>query len=177
MTPEAFRSRTGSNEILPALPFDSWKDTLATLHMWAQVVGKVRLELCPFENHWWNVPFYINARGMTTSAMPSPGGAIEVQFDFIDHKVVLEATDGRITVMAMEPQSVAHFYKKFMSALSALGVNVHIWTMPCEVPNPIQFEQDHAHAAYDPIAAHKFWRILVWVDQIFKEFRARFQGK
>jgi hypothetical protein len=177
MTPEAMRSRTSDDEALPALPFDSWKDTLATLHMWAQIVGKVRLKLCPLVNHWWNVPFYITARGMTTSPMPCEHRDVEVQFDFIEHKVLIEASDGRVAVLLMEPQSVADFYKKFMAALDELGVNVHIWTMPCEIPDPIPFEQDYLHASYDPEAAHKFWRILVWVDQVLKEFRAGFLGK
>jgi len=176
MTPEAIRSRA-SDEDLPALPFESWKDTVATLHMWAQIVGKVRLKLCPLVNHWWNVPFYITARGMTTSVMPYEERDIEVQFDFIEHKILIETSEGRVVAMAMAPQSVADFYKKFMAALSELGVSVRIWTMPCEVPDPIPFDQDNTHSAYDPEAAHKFWRILVWVDQIFKEFRAGFQGK
>jgi hypothetical protein len=145
--------------------------------MLSQIVGKVRLKLCPLVNHWWNVPFYITARGMTTSAMPYERRAIEVQFDFIEHKIVIETSDGRVVSMAMEPQSVADFYKKFVATLSELGVSVHIWTMPCEVPNPTPFEQDYVHSAYDSEAAHKFWRILVWVDEIFKEFRAGFQGK
>jgi hypothetical protein len=147
------------------------------LHMWAQIVGKVRLKLCPLVNHWWNVPFYVTARGMTTSAMPYERRAIEVQFDFIEHKILIETSEGRIVAIAMQPQSVADFYKKFMAALRELGVSIHIWTMPCEVPNPTPFEKDHVHAAYDADAAHKFWRILVWVDQIFKEFRAGFEGK
>jgi hypothetical protein len=177
MTPEAMRSGASDNEALPALPFDSWRETLETLHMWTQIVGKVRLKLCPLVNQWWNVPFYVTARGMTTSAMPYQRRAIEVQFDFIEHKLTIESSEGRVVTMALVAESVAEFYRKFMAALTELGVNVHIWTMPCEVPNPTPFEQDNVHAAYDPLAAHKFWRILVWVDQILKEFRARFQGK
>ena len=177
MTPEAIRTKATDDEVLPPLPFDSWKDTLATLHMWTQIVGKVRLKLCPLVNQWWNVPFYITARGMTTSAMPYERRAIEVNFDFIDHKLAIETSDGRVANMALKPQSVADFYKKFMATLEELGVSVHIWTMPCEVPNPTPFEQDTAHAAYDADAVHKFWRILVWVDEILKEFRAGFQGK
>ena len=177
MTPEPIRSKSGDKDMLPALPFDSWKDTLATLHMWSQIVGKVRLKLCPLVNHWWNVPFYITARGMTTSPMPYEQRDIEVQFDFIEHKILIETSEGRVVTMAMAPQSVADFYKKFMAALAELGINVRIRTMPCEIPDPIPFEQDNTHSAYDPEAAHKFWRILVWVDQIFKEFRAGFQGK
>jgi hypothetical protein len=177
MTPEAIRSKTTYDELLPALPFDSWKDTLGTLHMWTQIVGKVRLGLCPLVNQWWNVPFYMTARGMTTSAMPYNQRTIEVQFDFIGHKLAIESSEGRMVTMPLVAESVADFYKQFMAALGELGVSVHIWTMPCEVPNPVPFEQDNVHAAYDPDAVHKFWRITVWVDQILKEFRAGFQGK
>jgi len=177
MTPEAIRSGASETEALPALSLDSWKETLATLHMWTQIVGKVRLKLCPLVNQWWNVPFYVTARGMTTSAMPYQQRAIEVQFDFIEHALTIETSEGRVVTMALAAQSVAEFYKNFMAALGQLGVGVHIWTMPCEVPNPTPFEKDYVHAAYDPEAAHKFWRILVWVDQILKEFRAGFQGK
>jgi Family of unknown function (DUF5996) len=166
---------------LPALPFDTWKDTLATLHMWTQVVGKVRLKLCPLVNHFWNVAFYLTARGLTSSAMPYQRGAIwdtfEVQFDFIDHQLSIESSNGRRVEIALKAESVAEFYKTFMAALAELGVIVKIWTTPCEIPDPIPFEQDHIHAAYDPEAVNKFWRILVWVDQVFKEFRAGFLGK
>jgi hypothetical protein len=181
--------QASDQDLLPALPFDSWKDTIATLHMWTQVVGKVRLKLCPLVNHWWNVPFYLTARGMTTSAMPYPQatssasiqrtipGTIEVRFDFIDHQLRLETSDGGTATIALKAQSVAEFYKKFMDALAELGVTAKIWTTPCEIPNPIPFEQDRVHAAYDPDAVHKFWRILVWADQVLKEFRAGFLGK
>jgi hypothetical protein len=177
MTPEAMRSEASDYEALPALPFDSWRETFETLHMWTQIIGKVRLKLCPLVNHWWNVPFYVTARGMTTAAMPYQQRDIEVRFDFIEHKLTLESSEGRVTTMALTAQSVAEFYKKFMAALSELDVSVHIWTMPSEVPNPTPFELDNVHAAYDLQAVHKFWRILVWVDQVFKEFRAGFQGK
>ena len=164
-------------DLLPALPFDSWKDTLATLHMWTQVVGKLRLKLCPLVNHFWNVPFYLTARGMTTGAMPYEGGTAEARFDFIDHKLLIETDQGRTAEIALKPQSVAEFYTKFMAAIANLGVTARIWTMPCEIPNPTPFEQDQAHASYDPEAVNKFWRITVWVDQVFKEFRAGFIGK
>jgi hypothetical protein len=172
-------------DLLPALPFDSWKDTLATLHMWTQVVGKVRLKLCPLVNHFWNVPFYLTARGMTTSAMPYPGATdsatirqtIEVRFDFIAHQLLIENSAGRTVVLPLKAESVAEFYKKVMEALAELGAPVKIWTTPCEIPDPIPFEKDKIHASYDPEAAHKFWRILVWVDQVLKEFRAGFLGK
>jgi hypothetical protein len=166
---------------LPALPLDSWKDTLATLHMWTQVVGKVRLRLCPLVNHFWNVTFYLTARGMTTSPMPYPGGdvdrTVEVQFDFIEHRLLLETNEGRRAAIALKPQSVADFYKTFMAALADLGVDLSIRTTPCEIPDPIPFEKDETHAAYDADAVHKFWLILVWADQVLKEFRADFLGK
>ena len=179
MTAEAMRGGASDYEAeaLPALPLDSWKDTLETLHMWTQIVGKVRLRLCPLVNQWWNVPLYVTARGMTTSAMPYGQRDIEVKFDFIDHKLAIESSDGRVVTLALAAESVAEFYKKFMAALSQLGVNVQIWTMPREVPDPTRFEQDNVHAAYDAQAVHKFWRILVWVDQVLKEFRAGFEGK
>jgi hypothetical protein len=162
---------------LPSLPFDSWKDTLATLHMWTQVVGKVRLKLCPLVNHFWNVTFYLTARGMTTSAMPYERGTVEVRFDFIDHKLSIETSEGRMVAFPLKPQTVAEFYKEFMAALADLGVRLKIWTMPCEIPDPIPFEKDHSHAAYDADAVYKFWRTTVWVDQILKEFRGGFLGK
>jgi hypothetical protein len=170
-----------NQDLLPALPFDSWKDTLATVHMWTQVVGKVRLRLCPLVNHYWNVAFYLTARGMTTSAMPyqrgTAFGTVEVRFDFIEHQLLIETNDGRHAAIALQPQSVAEFYRKFMDALAELGVGVKIWTTPCEIPDPTPFEKDHAHASYDREAMHTFWRITVWVDQVLKEFRAGFLGK
>src|SRR5271166_693295 len=176
-SPEAMRVEPNCEEILPALPFDIWKDTQATLHLWTQVVGKVRLKLCPLVNHWWNVPFYVTARGMTTSAMPYDRGVVDVHFDFIDHKLILEACDGSSAVLPLQPETVAEFYRRFMAALAELGVNVKIWTTPCELPDPIPFEKDNLHASYDAEAVHRFWRILVWVDEVLKEFRARFIGK
>jgi hypothetical protein len=176
MTPQA-----SNQELLPALPFASWKDTLATVHMWSQIVGKVRLKLCPLVNHWWNVPFYLTARGLTTSPMPYWQGTIlrtiEVRFDFISHQLLLETSEGRVITLALQPQSVAEFYQKFMAALADLGVACKISTRPCEIADPIPFEQDHVHASYDPEAVNKFWRILVWTDQVLKEFRSGFIGK
>jgi hypothetical protein len=163
--------------LLSALPFDSWKDTLATLQLWSQIVGKVRLELCPLVNHWWNVAFYVTARGLTTSPMPCAAADVEVSFDFIDHKLLIQTCDGGTRVLALRPQSVAGFYREFMAALAELGVEVKINTKPQELPNPIPFEQDTVHASYDAEAVHRFWRILVWVDEVFKEFRAGFIGK
>jgi hypothetical protein len=173
MTPNLTRDQ----DLLPAMPLAGWKDTLATLHMWTQIVGKVRLKLCPPVNHFWNVTFYLTARGMTTSAMPFQRGTVEVRFDFIGHKLFIETSEGRVVAIALTRQSVAEFYEKFMAALAELGVAVKIWTTPCEIPDPVPFEQDQAHSAYDPESAHKFWRILVWVDQVLKEFRSGFLGK
>src|SRR5260370_36036111 len=124
MTPETKRSGASDNEVLPALPSDSWKETLETLHMWTQIVGKVRLKLCPLVNQWWNVPLYVTARGMTTSAMPYQQRDIEVRFDFIERKLTIESSEGRVVTMALVAESVAEFYKKFMAALAELDVTV-----------------------------------------------------
>jgi hypothetical protein len=151
------------------------------VHMWTQIVGKVRLKLCPLVNHWWNVTFYLTARGLTTSPMPYLRGTaivtVEVRFDFIDHKLLIETSEGRVVTIALQPQSVAEFYAKFMAALSEVGVECKIWTKPCEVPDPIPFELDNQHHSYDADAMHKYWRILVWSDQAFKDFRTDFLGK
>lgn len=177
MTPNPAREQSP----LPALPFAGWKDTLATVHMWTQIVGKVRLKLCPLVNHFWSVTFYLTARGMTTLPMPyqtgSIQGTVEVRFDFIEHKLVLETNEGRVVTIDLQPMSVADFYETFMAALGELGVVVKIWTMPCEIQDPTPFEQDRVHASYDPEAVQKFWRILVWVDDVLKEFRSGFVGK
>jgi hypothetical protein len=161
----------------PELPLATWQDTCATLHMWTQIVGKVRLALSPRVNHWWEVPLYVSARGLTTSAIPYGDGIFEVQFDFIEHELVIQTSWGASKTMELEPRSVAEFYAEFMSALRSLGIEVKIWTMPCEVPNPVRFERDTQHAAYDREYAHRFWKVLVLSDTIFKEFRAGFIGK
>ena len=161
----------------PELPLEAWQDTYATLHMWTQIVGKVRLALSPRINHWWEVALYVNARGLTTSAIPYDGKVFEVQFDFIDHKLIIQTSWGTSKTLALRPQSVADFYAEFMSALRSLGVAVRIWTMPQEVPNPVLFDRDTQHASYDPEYAHRFWQILVVCDNIFQEFRAGFIGK
>ncbi len=166
-----------SSENWPELPLSAWADTYATLHMWTQVVGKVRLALSPPLNHWWEVALYVSARGLTTSAIPYGNGVFEIEFDFIDHKLSVTTSSGETRSIRLEPRSVADFYAEFVSVLQALGIEVKIWSMPQEVPNPIRFEQDRTHAAYDPKYAHAFWRILVTVDSIFKEFRSRFIGK
>jgi hypothetical protein len=161
----------------PALPLAEWKDTCDTLHMWMQVVGKVRLELSPHVNHWWEVPLYVNARGMTTSPIPYPGGIFEVQFDFVDHKLEIVTSWKERKTLHLYTRTVAGFYREFLDALQSLGIEVKLWPMPVEVPNPIRFDQDVTHSRYDPEYAHRFWRLMVTLDTIFKEFRARFIGK
>jgi hypothetical protein len=145
--------------------------------MWSQIVGKVRLALSPRVNHWWEVPLYVSARGLTTSPIPYGKGIFEIQFDFIDHKLDIVTTGGEIRSLRLIPRTVADFYAEFMEMLRSLGITVRIWGMPVEIPNPIRFDQDRTHASYDPEFAHRFWRILVIVDSVFKEFRSRFLGK
>lgn len=161
----------------PELPLDAWQPTYQTLHMWTQVVGKVRLALSPQVNHWWEVPLYVNARGLTTSPIPYGNGIFEVQFDFLEHTLAIQDSWGSSKNLALKAQTVADFYAEFMSALRSLGIEVKIWTMPVEVPNPVRFETDTQHASYDPEYVHRFWRILILSDSIFAEFRARFIGK
>jgi len=161
----------------PELPLEAWQDTYATLHMWTQIVGKVRLALSPRINHWWEVPLYVNSRGLTTSAIPYGDANFEVQFDFIDHKLDIQTSWDASKTLPLKPQSVAHFYTAFMSALQSLGIEVKIWPMPVEVPNPVRCDRDTQHASYDPEYVHRFWQILILCDSIFTEFRARFIGK
>ncbi len=175
--PEHVPLAMNDRNFLPALPFESWKNTFETLHMWAQMVGKVRLTLCPLVNHWWNVTFYVTGRGMSTLMMPYQDRGVEIRFDFIDHRLIIETTDGGRRVLDLKPQSVAQFYRAFTAALAELGVNVKIWSMPVEIPDPIPFDRDLTHASYDAAAVHRFWLILAWVDEVFQEFRARFIGK
>src|SRR5437764_535568 len=164
-------------ECWPALPLDSWKDTYATLHMWSQIVGKVRLALTPLVNHWWNIPLYVTARGLTTSRIPCGKRAFELRFDFIEHQLVLETSDGALKSVPLAAKTVADFYQEFMSMLRSTDIEVKIWCMPVEIPNPIPFDQDRLHSSYDPKFVERFWRILLSVDAVFGEFRSRFIGK
>ena len=161
----------------PSLPLEAWKDTYATLHMWTQIVGKVRLALTPLVNHWWNVPLYVSAQGLTTSQIPYGDRAFEIWFDFLQHRLVLQTSDGGVTTMPLAPQSVADFYRDFIELLHSADIEVKIWKMPVEIPNPIPFDQDREHASYDLEFAEKFWRILLSVDAVFNQFRAGFIGK
>jgi hypothetical protein len=164
-------------ECWPSLPLESWEDTRATLHMWTQMVGKVRLALTPMVNHWWNVPLYVSARGLTTSSMSCESMVFEMEFDFVDHQLVLTKSDGSIKKLALAPRSVSDFYKELMTMLRSEGIDVKIWKTPVEIPNPIPFDQDHIHRSYDPQGARKFWRILASSHSAFQDFRSRFIGK
>ena len=161
----------------PALPFAEWKDTCETLHMWMQIVGKIRLALTPLINHWWEVPLYVSARGLTTSPIPYAKGEFEIEFDFVEHVLRIETTQGESEILELTNRTVANFYREVMETVRGLGVAVDIWEMPVEVPNPIRFDKDTQHARYDKEYAHCFWRVLVAIDPIFKEFRSRFIGK
>lgn len=161
----------------PALPLAQWKDTCATLHMWTQVVGKIRLALTPLINHWWNVPLYVSGRGLTTSLIPYRNRPFELWFDFFDQQLVLQFSDGVRKSLPLAPMSVADFYREVMAMLSSSGIAVRIWRMPVEIPDPIPFDEDYVHAAYDAEAAQRFWRILTSVQCVFEEFRSKFVGK
>jgi hypothetical protein len=145
--------------------------------MWTQMAGKVRLALTDRTNHWWNVPLYVNARGLTTSPIPYGRFVFEIQFDFIDHKLLIDRSDGERRELALVPRTVSGFYAEFLSALLSLGIEVTIFAKPVEVANPIPFAEDRLYRAYDRDAAQRFWRILVSCDGVFKQFRARFLGK
>ena len=164
-------------ECWPALPLDSWRETCATLHMWTQIVGKVRMRLTPLVNHWWNVPLYVTPRGLTTSNMPYGERSIEIRFDFLASRLVLECSDGLVKELELRPMAVADFYREFMDMLRSAGVEVSIWRMPVEVPDPIAFDEDRVHAAYNAEKAITFWRILLSVDAVFHQFRSGFTGK
>ena len=166
-----------TQEDWPELPLEAWQDTYATLHMWSQIVGKVRLALAPRINHWWEVPLYVSALGLTTSAIPYPEGNFEVEFDFIHHRLTIKTSQNTAATVGLRPRTVADFYQDFMAALGSLGIAVKIWKMPVEIANPIAFDQDTQHASYDPEYANRFWRILASSEKIFTEFRARFIGK
>jgi hypothetical protein len=167
----------GASGAWPAFAYDDWADTAATLHMWTQIVGKVRMALSPAVNHWWHVPLYVSARGLTTSPMPAGARGVEMAFDFLDHELWIACSDGQRESVALRPMSVAQFHRETFAALARLGIAPRIWTTPCEVEAPIPFEQDETHGAYDPQAARRFWRVLVQVDRVMKIFRGRFIGK
>lgn len=165
------------SECWPALPLADWKETCATLHTWTQIVGKIRLELTPRVNHWWNVPLYVSPGGLTTSIIPYGDRHFEMEFDFIKNQLVIRTTESKTASVALAPRSVADFYRELMSVLRSLDIEVHIWKVPVEVADPIPFDKDTVHAAYDADAVRRLWRILLSVDAVFKDFRSRFVGK
>lgn len=157
-------------ELLPELPLDKWQDTLPTLRLWSQIVGKIRMEQTPLVNHFWNVPLYVTPRGLTTSIIPYGERGFEMDFDFIDHELLVKTNDGARKTIKLYPRSVADFYDEVMKTLDELNLKVKIWTMPVELENPIRFTDDEQHAAYDADYANRFWRILVWTDKVLKDF-------
>lgn len=161
----------------PALAYIGWQDTCTTLHMWMQIVGKIRLAQEPMLNQWWQVPLYVTATGLTTSPMPYRSRSFQIDFDFCHHALVVRTSDPQLREFPLVPMPVAEFYDRTMQVLRDLGIEVNIWTMPVEVADAIPFEKDHQHKSYDADAAQRFWRVLVQADRVMKKFRAGFIGK
>lgn len=175
MTSEKVQSET--NQGWPALPLDLWEETCNTLQLWTQIVGKTRLALAPMQNHWWQVPLYVTARGLGTSPIPYQSITFEVDFDFVDHRLLVRASDGKTATLPLVPQTVAEFYTRYLDLLRSLGIEFRIRPVPNEVQNALRFDQDSVHGSYDGDAAWRFWRALVQSDRVLKEFRGRFLGK
>lgn len=166
-----------TDTVWPALPYEEWKDTAATLHRWTQIVGKVRTAKSPWVNHSWHVTLYVTSRGLTTSPIPDGSRTFQLDFDFIDHRLRFLTSDGESKELALEPKTVAAFYEEVLTTLSGLGVEVQFADTPNEIENAVPFPEDREHDAYDPEYAHRFWQALVQIDRVFKVFRARFLGK
>ncbi len=165
------------NAVWPELPYEEWKNTLDTLHMWMQIVGKVKLALAPFLNQWWEVAFYVTSTGITTGRIPFENEIFQVDFDFISHYVAIRTSTGQFKKIPLIPRTVARFYQEFMEVLSSLGIKVTIWPIPVEVQNPIPFIKDTKHTSYDKEYATKWWHILWETNVIFDKFRTPFRGK
>ncbi len=170
-------SAVSPSQAWPSLPLEAWSDTCATLHRWTQIVGKIRLALSPWTNHSWHVTLYVTTRGLSTSPIPYGTRTFQIDFDFIDHRIVVQSNDGGIAGFPLLPQSVAAFYRRLAEEMAKLDLHVDIDQQPSEVPDSIPFDQDEIHCAYDPEYANRFWRVLVQADRVFKAFRARFIGK
>ena len=166
-----------TNPLWPELNYQAWQDTRATLHLWTQIVGKIRLMQTPWLNHSWHVPLYVNSKGLTTSPIAHGSRSFEMQFDFLEHVLDITVSDGSGRRLALRPQSVADFYRAVMAALTDLGIPVTINERPCEIAGAIPFSQDRVHAAYDPEYAHRFWQVLLQSDHVMKKFRTGFLGK
>lgn len=165
------------DQMWPALPVAAWQDTRDTLQLWTQMVGKLRMELTPMVNHWWNVPLYVDARGLTTSLMPCGAHGLEVRFDFLADELVFERTDGRRRAMALRPRTVADFYREFVEVLQDLDVPAQIYPVPVEIAEAIPFPDDETHGSYDAEAVRAFWRSLVSAARVLAVFRAEWEGK
>ncbi len=163
--------------VWPSLPLAAWQDTYATVHLWTQIIGKIRLALAPKLNHWWQSTLYVTPRGLTTASIPYETRNFQISFDFLNHQLQIDTSDGITKRIALTPRSVADFYQTVLTTLSSIGIEVRIWTMPQEVSEPIPFDRDYQHAAYDPEYAERFWRILVQVDRVMTLFRSQFIGK
>ena len=166
-----------ADPVWPDLTYSAWSETLATLHLWTQIVGKIRLTLTPWLNHGWHAPLYVTARGLGTSPIPIGAEIFEIEFDFVGHRLAVRTSRGAERSLPLRPQSVADFHAATFDLLASMGIAVAIKETPNEVPNPIRFSQDRIHASYDAAAAHRFWRALVQADRIFKLFRSGFLGK
>jgi len=168
---------TQAGSIWPALVYDEWKDTCATLHLWTQIVGKIRLMRTPWLNHSWHVVLYVTARGLTTTPIPDGERSFELCFDFIDHELRVLTSDGRMDAVRLRAMPVAAFYQEVFAMLSDIGISVRIYPVPSEIPDAVRLDQDREHTAYDPEQAYRFWCALYHVDKVFKRFRTRFVGK
>ena len=167
----------GGSAEWPVLPWSEWAATANTLHMWTQIVGKTRLALTPLQNHWWNVPLYVTARGLGTSAMPYGDDVLDIEFDFVAHELHLRLGSGKTLSTPLRAQTVAEFYKEYVASLAELGVSVTIHPMPVEVQSPIRFDLDTEHKSYDPVYAHRFWQVLVHAENVFRAWGTGFMGK
>jgi hypothetical protein len=165
------------DELWPALPYDAWKDTYATLHMWTQVVGKVALAQAPPMNHSWGIALQVTARGLSTRTLPHGARSFTMEFDFIDHELVIRVSDGTVRTLPLEPQTVADFYVRVMALLDELALPVTIWPMPVEVPSPVRFSEDTVHRSYDPESANRCWRVVAQVERVLGACRCEFVGK
>ena len=171
------KNSRASSEVWPKLNYADWKETCATLHMWTQIVGKIRLVKTPWTNHSWHVTLYLTARGLTTSPIPHGTDIFEIRFDFIDHQLRILKSDGAQNLIELKPRSVADFYKAVMAALEELKLPLKIDILPNEIPDPISFDRDDKHCSYDREYANRFWCVLARADRVFKNFRSRFCGK
>jgi hypothetical protein len=166
-----------SDEMWPELPYNAWRESCTTLHLWTQIVGKIRLAKTLWVNHSWQATLYVTPRGLTTSPIPDGSRQFQIDFDFIDHRLLIQSSDGKTRSFALAPMAVAAFHARLMGALDEMGIEVHIHGSPNEVVEPIRFDEDRAHAAYDSDYVNRFWRVLLQADRILKQFRARYTGK